>query len=71
MLFVIYVVALPLAGFIVASVPFFAALMWLFGARRWIWIGAMSVALPVILVVVFRNGLQIPLPTGVLAGLIR
>jgi len=69
-LFVIYLAALPFAGFMVASMPFFAALMWLYGERRWGWIGAVSIALPVILVLVFRNGLHIPLPTGALAGLI-
>ena len=69
-LFVAYVAVLPLAGFVLASVPFFAALMWLYGERRRVWIGASSVALPLILVIVFRNGLKIPLPTGVLAGLL-
>jgi putative tricarboxylic transport membrane protein len=69
-LFVVYVAVLPFAGFVIASVPFFAALMWLFGERRWTWIGAFSLALPVILVLVFRDGLQIPLPTGALAGLL-
>jgi putative tricarboxylic transport membrane protein len=69
-LFVLYVAALPAVGFVIASVPFFAALMWLYGERRWGWIGAYSVALPVILVLLFRNGLQIPLPTGALAGIL-
>lgn len=69
-LFVVYVAALPFAGFVIASVPFFAALMWLYGERRWGWIGIVSVALPVILALAFRNGLHIPLPTGVLAGLL-
>lgn len=67
-LFVAYVALLPLAGFVIASVPFFAALMWLYGERRWGWISALSVALPVILVLIFRDGLQIPLPTGALSG---
>jgi putative tricarboxylic transport membrane protein len=67
-LFVLYVAVLASVGFVIASVPFFAALMWLYGERRWAWIGAFSIALPVILVVLFRNGLQIPLPTGMLAG---
>ncbi len=67
-LFVLYVGVLPLAGFVLASVPFFAALMWLYGERRWPWIAAWSLALPVLLVIAFRNGLHIPLPTGVLAA---
>jgi putative tricarboxylic transport membrane protein len=69
-LFVLYAAALPSLGFVIASVPFLAALMWLYGERRWGWIGAFSVALPVLLALAFRNGLQIPLPTGVLAGLL-
>jgi len=69
-LFVVYVAVLPLTGFVIASVPFFAALVWLYGERRWGWICAYAVATPVILVLVFRHGLQIPLPTGVLAGLL-
>jgi putative tricarboxylic transport membrane protein len=69
-LFVVYVAALPFTGFVIASVPFFAALMWLYGERRRGWIGVVSLALPVILVLVFRHGLQIPLPTGVLATLL-
>ena len=68
-LFVVYVAVLPFTGFVLASVPFFAALMWLYGERRRGWIGVVSFALPVILVFVFRHALQIPLPTGVLAGL--
>jgi hypothetical protein len=69
-LFVVYVAVLPFTGFVLASVPFFAALMWLYGERRLGWIGVVSIALPVILVFVFRHALQIPLPTGVLAGLL-
>ncbi len=68
-LFLVYVAALPFTGFVIASVPFFAALMWLYGERRRGRIGVVSIALPVILVLVFRHGLQIPLPTGVLAPL--
>jgi putative tricarboxylic transport membrane protein len=69
-LFVAYVAALPFTGFVIASVPFFAALMWLYGERRRGWIVVVSVMFPVILVLVFRNGLHIPLPTGALAGLL-
>ena len=69
-LFVAYVAALPFTGFVVASVPFFAVLVWLYGERRWGWICAYAVAVPVILVFVFRHGLQIPLPTGMLASVL-
>lgn len=69
-LFVAYVALLPFTGFVIASVPFFAALMWLYGERRGVWIAVVSIALPVILVFVFRHGLQIPLPAGALSGLL-
>jgi hypothetical protein len=69
-LFAVYVAALPFTGFVIASVPFFAGLMWLYGERRRGLIGVVSIALPLILVLVFRHGLQIPLPTGVLAPLL-
>jgi putative tricarboxylic transport membrane protein len=66
--FVAYVALLSFAGFLVASVPFFAVLMVLYGERRWIAIGVASLFVPVILVLLFRHVLQVPLPTGVLAG---
>jgi len=66
--FAVYVALLSFAGFLVASVPFFAVFMVLYGERRWIAIGAASLVIPVILVLLFRHVLQVPLPTGVLAG---
>ena len=35
--FVVYLVILPGLGFLLATTPFFAALMVLFGERRWLW----------------------------------
>jgi len=66
--FVAYVALLSFAGFLAASVPFFAVLMALYGERRWIAIGAASLLVPVMLVLLFRHVLQVPLPTGVFAG---
>lgn len=68
--FVVYVAALPYTGFLVASVPFFAALMALYGERRWPVIAAASLVAPVLLVVLFRNVFQVPLPPGLLAGVL-
>jgi len=65
--FIIYLAALPYAGFIVASVLFYAALMYLYGSRNWLMIGASSIIIPVALFVLFRYGFQIILPRGVLA----
>jgi putative tricarboxylic transport membrane protein len=67
---IVYVAVLPYAGFLVASVPFFAVLVALYGERRWAAIGATSILVPVILVLVFVHVLQVPLPAGVLYGLI-
>jgi len=66
--FAAYVSLLSFAGFLVASVPFFAVLMVLYGERRWIAIGAASLLVPVIMALLFRHVLQVPLPAGVLAG---
>ena len=60
----IYLVALPYLGFVPASVLFFAALMWLYGARNPILIAAASILGPVILFVLFRYGFNIILPRG-------
>ena len=65
-----YLVVLPGLGFLVASVPFFGALMVLFGERRPLWLVAGGVAVPLLLFVLFRYGLRIFLPLGVLQGLV-
>lgn len=64
--FVIYLALLPLLGFLVASIPFFAVLMALYGERRLVWLAAGSVACPVILFFLFRHLFQIPMPRGLL-----
>lgn len=62
--FAIYLAALPYFGFIPASVIFFAALMWLYGARNPVIIAAAAFAGPFILFVLFRYGFNIILPRG-------
>lgn len=64
--FVIYLALLPLLGFLVASIPFFAVLMALYGERRPVWLVAGSVACPACLFVLFRHLFQIPMPRGLL-----
>lgn len=63
--FFVYLAALPFAGFILASIVFFAALMLLYGSRKPLLIGIASTAVPVVLFVIFRYGFQIVLPRGV------
>ena len=64
-LFFVYLILLPYSGFLVASVPFFAALMWLYGERNRLVLALASVVIPVGLFYIFRLGFQILLPTGV------
>ena len=65
--FFVYLALVPYAGFIIASVLFFAGLMYLYGSRNWLMIGASSIIIPVMLFVLFRYGFQIILPRGILA----
>ena len=62
--FFVYLALLPVAGFVIASVAFFAALMFLYGSRRPLHIAAASLVAPAVLFVLFRYGFQIVLPRG-------
>ena len=63
--FVVYLALLPYAGFLAASVPFFAGLMWLYGERNRIVLSLAAVIVPVGLFYIFRQGFQILLPVGI------
>lgn len=65
--FIVYLASLPYAGFIIASVLFFAAMMYLYGSRNWLMIAVSSTIIPTVLFVLFRYGFQIILPRGILA----
>ena len=62
---VFYVVVLPFAGFLLASVPFFGGMMWFYGERRPVVILLASIVIPGGLLYVFRYVFQILLPTGI------
>ena len=62
---VVYFSVLPYAGFLVASAPFFAGMMWFYGERNRTVILLSAVLIPGGLFYVFRYGFQILLPTGV------
>ena len=68
--FVVYLAALPILGFVVATIPFFAALMVIFGERRVIWVAGGAIGAPLFLFVVFRHGFGVFLPRGLLPGLV-
>lgn len=62
--FTLYLIVLPNVGFIIASVPFFAGLMFLYGARSWYLIVGVSLAVPSAIYVLFRHAFLILLPDG-------
>ena len=69
-LFILYIAVLPFAGFLLASIPFFAGMVLLFGERRPIWIVAGAIGMPLLLFAVFRYGFSVLLPQGALERLI-
>jgi len=69
-LFLLYLVAMPVLGFVLATLPFFAAMMMLYGERRPIWIGTGAIGFTVGLYIVFRHGFNVFLPQGLLRGII-
>ena len=68
--FVAYLAILPGLGFLVATTPFFAVLMVLFGEKRWLWVALGSIGVTVFLYVLFRHGFSVYLPRGVLPDLL-
>lgn len=64
-----YLLILPGLGFVLATIPFFALMMMLFGERRPLPVAAGAIGITVTLFVVFRHGFGVFLPRGVLAGL--
>jgi putative tricarboxylic transport membrane protein len=68
--FLAYIALLPIFGFILATLPFFAILMIIFGERRPLLVLAGTVAITLILYGLFRHGFGIFLPRGLLAGIV-
>ncbi|NNE84011.1 MAG: tripartite tricarboxylate transporter TctB family protein [Alphaproteobacteria bacterium] len=68
--FLAYLLVLPGLGFLLATIPFFAALMVLFGEKRWLWVAIGSIGISVALYVLFRHGFDVFLPRGVLPDLL-
>lgn len=64
-LFLVFLVIFPYAGFLVAGIPFFAALMVLCEKNSPLRIILGSVLIPVFLYFLFREGFRILLPAGV------
>jgi putative tricarboxylic transport membrane protein len=68
--FVVYLAALPGLGFILATAPFFAALMVLFGEARPLRVAVGAIVATGLLYVLFRHGFNVFLPTGLLKGIV-
>ncbi len=62
--FLIFLVSFPFLGFLLASIPFFAALMVLYGARSPVRITLGALIIPVGLYFLFTEVFQILLPRG-------
>jgi uncharacterized membrane protein len=63
-LFLVFLVMLPYLGYLAGGIPFFAGLMLVSGERRPPWIIFFSIAIPVVIFYLFREGFQILLPWG-------
>ena len=63
--FAAYLLLLPYAGFVFASVPFCGGLVVLYGERRPVIALAAAILIPVLLFLVFSSGFQVLLPRGV------
>jgi len=68
--FIVYLWLLARLGFVVATVPFFAFLMMLYGERRPAVVALGAAIATAVLYVVFRHLFQIILPQGLLAGVV-
>ena len=62
--FAAYLLLLPFAGFLFASVPFCGGLVVLYGERRAVIVLAAAILIPLLLFVVFSTGFQVLLPRG-------
>ena len=62
--FAAYLLLLPYAGFLLASVPFCGGLAVLYGERRAVIALAAAVLIPLLLFLVFSTGFQVLLPGG-------
>lgn len=64
--FLLALIALPYAGFVLIAIPTFAILMYLYGSRNKLTIALASIIIPITLFVLFRFAFQINLPHGLL-----
>jgi putative tricarboxylic transport membrane protein len=65
-LLLVYLIAMPRVGFLLATPPFLAAFTLLYGYRRWVPLVATALGTTIALHLVFARLLGVRLPTGVL-----
>ena len=65
-----YMFTLPTLGFVLANIPLFGGLMYLYGETRPVWIVLGSSIISVVTFLIFRNIFQIGLPIGLLGEFI-
>lgn len=68
--FIVYLAVLPELGFVLATAPFFAVQMVLFGERRPVLVVIGAVAMTALLYGLFRHGFGVFLPRGLLQGIV-
>jgi len=68
--FVVYLAILPGLGFILATAPFFAVLMVLYGETRPRRVAVGAIVATGLLYLLFRHGFNVFLPTGLLRGIV-
>lgn len=69
-LFLLYLVVMPVLGFVLATCPFFAAMMMLYGEKRPLWVSIGAIGFTAVLYIIFRHGFNVFLPQGLLRGVI-
>jgi putative tricarboxylic transport membrane protein len=68
--FAAFIALLELAGFVVSAILLFMATAVGFGSRRWFRDGVVATVLAVAVYLLFSRLLKLPLPTGILVGVI-
>ena len=64
-----YLILLPILGFVFANILLFGGLMILYKEKRAIFVLTYSIAIPLVIFLIFKKVFSISLPVGILGGL--
>ncbi len=64
-----YLIFLPILGFVLANILLFVGLMILYKEKRIIFVLTSSIAIPLLIFLIFKKVFSISLPVGILGGL--